>query len=125
MKYQNEFNFTREPTFHPAKAVVAREEAISRVDEHANLEWKDCALTAVMTVASVHAEFITDAVWAGLEELDASVTTHDGRAMGAVMRQAHRMGFITPTDRYAPSSRVKAHRRPMRIWKSELSRGLK
>jgi hypothetical protein len=47
-----------------------------------------------------------------------ATTTHEPRALGAVMRQLARDGVIEPTDTYAPSGRSQNHNRPQRIWRS-------
>jgi hypothetical protein len=94
-----------------------RDEAIQRVDEHAAPAWKDVAYAAVAHLSSVLPEFTTDEVWYAIANSD-DVTTHELRAMGAVMRRAQRAGLIEPTDRYMASTRAVCHSAPKRIWRA-------
>jgi hypothetical protein len=90
-----------------------RDEALDKVQSHANPEWMAEALDAVERLAGIHEEFTTDAVWAVVKS-----KTSEPRAMGAVMRTATKRGFIAPTDLHRPSQRKASHRRPVRVWKS-------
>jgi hypothetical protein len=91
-------------------------EAVERVERNADERWKFAALTAVIYLSHRRAEFTTDDVAEFLSHTD--VTTHEPRAMGAVMRRAARQGFIVATDRYRPSTRPQAHQNPKRVWRS-------
>ena len=97
-------------------ALTARDEALARVKEHADKEWKAEAMRAVVRVARERGRFTTDDVWAVLGESG----THEPRAMGAIMRQAARNGWVRATDEYVRSSRVACHARPLRVWESGL-----
>lgn len=94
-------------------AIQARDEAIERVDAHANTDWKAAAWNALLTVAERRRPFTTQDVW---DAIDPNCTTHEPRAMGALIQQAHRAGICRPTDRWVQSTRVVAHARPMRVW---------
>jgi hypothetical protein len=98
---------------------AARDEAIARVDEHADLDWKQIAGRAVRAVCEQLDEFTTDDIWRCLES-DPDADTHEHRAMGAVMLRARRAGWCAPTGRVRQSDRVVAHRGPKAIWKSLL-----
>lgn len=87
------------------------DETIKKAGENANAEWWTQAVRAVQHVAGTRSRFTTDDVW---ELLDAS--THEHRAMGAVMRHARSMGWCTPSREYQPSTRDVAHGRPVRVW---------
>lgn len=108
-------------TSHPAQhsifdsgaAAVATEDAIDRVDAHADPEWSNRALEAVRRVALRKSSFIVDEVWHELGEEPV-----EPRAMGPVMRRAAAKGLIARTERYQESERVTAHRNPRRIWQS-------
>ena len=95
-----------------------RDEALQRAERHAAEKWKQAALEAVEFLARNRSEFTSEAV---LEILERSpYTTHEPRAMGAVIRKAHRVGFIEPTDVFVPSVRSRTHRMPKRVWASRL-----
>ena len=107
------------PGLAPATEGEARlQDALRRVTEHANPEWWQAALTAVAELAGRHRGFTTDQVWQHLAAQ--ALTPHEPRALGAVMRVAARARLIAPTDRYVPSERPQAHRRPVRVWRSLL-----
>ena len=101
--------------FDHAEAMRAREDGIGRVEAHADALWSDMALQAARATALRFESFIVDAVW---DLLPKSAGTDDLRAMGAVMKQAQRLGYISPTDRLVLSNRVSAHRNPRRVWRS-------
>ena len=56
-----------------------------------------------------------DDVWDAL-----SFYPREPRALGSVLREAGRRGWIARTDRVRPSERVVNHGRPVRIWRSRL-----
>lgn len=92
------------------------DEAIDLVQAYANDNWIREVRRVVLSLARSQEEFTTDEVWAQVDLLDAS--THEPRAMGAVMRSASRARWITPTDRVRQSVRPECHRRPVRVWRS-------
>jgi hypothetical protein len=77
-------------------------------------DWIARGIEAVRAVASVVEDFTTDDVWAEIERPAGA----DPRAMGDVMRLAHKEGICEPTDRVRPS-RFESHGgRPLRVWRS-------
>jgi len=60
-------------------------------------------------------EFTTDDVWRILGDVPGP---HDGRAMGAAMREAQLAGLVRPTDRFKNSTQVSNHGRPKRLWRA-------
>ena len=92
------------------------EEAIQRAGEHAHPEWLAEARDAVYIVALRKPQFTTDDVWDAMAEV--KVTTHEPRAIGAVMRSAAKEGICAPTLTYLNSRRRACHLRPLRVWKS-------
>lgn len=40
----------------------------------------------------------------------------DGRALGAVMKKAAKLGYIKATDQYRKSNQPRCHARPKRVW---------
>lgn len=105
-------------SLYDAKASeAARDRSIQQVDEHAEPEWKALAYEAVRQTASdLPFGFTTDDVWLRIPE-DAE-PPHEPRAMGAIMRQAHRDGWIVPTRDHRPTARIVAHRNPKRVWRA-------
>jgi hypothetical protein len=81
--------------------------------------WYQAASRAIMLVAKREAVMTADDVW---RAIPAGLTTHDPRALGALMRAAKKAGIITPTKRWAESTRRVCHRRPMRVWRSLIRR---
>ena len=87
--------------------------AIGSAGQHADHRWKTLATAAVIRL-SMGGEFTTDDVWAQLEPQ--GVTTHENRALGAVMKAMQKCGLIAPTDHFRCSARAINHNRPVRIW---------
>ena len=104
-------------TDHDA-AQAATDEAIARVEGHADDDWKAAAYDAVVWLAERRPEFTTDAVWAVLARRDPDAATHERRAMGAVMRRAQADKIVQATERYHVSIRVECHGNPKRVWAS-------
>jgi hypothetical protein len=103
-----------------AAAMSARDEAVTRVGDHADPDWVEQTLDVIYCLAVAQAEITTDDVWATVGEVAA---THEPRALGAVMRQAARLGYVRASDRYIPSARPACHARPVRVWESLLRPG--
>lgn len=74
------------------EAIAAADEAIARVDEHADIDWKATATEAVRVLSLAGSEFTTDDVMEHLERMGAH--THDNRALGPVIRRAVRSNEI-------------------------------
>jgi|LakMenEpi03Aug12_release.lakeMendotaPanAssembly.Ray.scaffolds.fasta_scaffold317763_1 hypothetical protein len=84
--------------------------------ENANPSWRDAAYAIVEVIARERDEFTSDLVWERLS--DFGFSTHEPRAMGAVLRRAADAGLIQRTDRYVPTRRRAANRRPVAVWRS-------
>lgn len=91
---------------------------IEAVNYSADAKWKIEALRIVSELAATKHEFTTDDVWEQLDKLD--VSTHEPRAMGAVMTTARRMKLISSTLVHVISTRPACHSRPIKVWKSEI-----
>lgn len=107
----------RRTEFDMEASRAAADTAIEQASRHANPEFTRDALQAVHALASRRVHFTTDAVWA---LMSGQITTHEPRALGAVMRRAQKLGWIAPTDEYRCTVQVAAHRRPKRVWRSTL-----
>lgn len=82
-------------------------------------EWIATALIAVRKLASEMDVFTVDDIWA---ELDGVVDAPADRSvMGGVMKIAVFEAMCSATDRYSPSTRKESHRRPVRLWRSEIT----
>jgi len=92
-------------------------EAIDRAGNHADPDWKMEAQLALEAVIATYDYFTTDDVWQLLDERDVH-STHEPRAMGALIREQQRLRRITPTGRYKKSSRIECHKRPVMIWET-------
>ena len=92
--------------------------ALEAVEAHADADWKHAALEAVRLCAQQMPDFTTDQGWKVLSRTDSQ--THEPRAMGAIMRQAVSLGWVKPTDQYRPSDRPDCHKRPVKVWYSNL-----
>jgi hypothetical protein len=101
-------------------ARAARDEAIRRAGENANPEWSAGAMAVVCQLANKGSAFTTDDVHELLDQLVAAgrvARTHEPRALGAVMREAHKLGLIVPLDQWRQSKRRACHSRPLRVWR--------
>ena len=94
----------------------ARAEAVTRVSDHADPDWMQHALDAVLDLARTQEKVTSDDVWEVLDDI--AVETHDNRAMGAVMTEAARQEWLHRTDVTVLSRRPINHRRPIRLWTS-------
>lgn len=108
-------------SFDADVAKQARDQAIERVDKNTDSGWKQIAATIIYWLALTRQEFTTDAIWYLLGKLEAD-PPHEQRALGAVVQQAAKEGWIAKTDRVSPSVRPKCHARPLAVWRSLIFR---
>lgn len=99
-----------------SEGTEARDEALERVEYNAHREWLSCAYAAGKHIASYAEPFTADDIRHMMEVHYPGVTTHEPRAMGAIMNKLKRAGVITPTDRFIPSTRKERHNGPIRVW---------
>lgn len=95
-------------------ALAARDEALKRVEQAANEQWKNDALAAVRQTCEQRPDFISDDVW-NVGGLD---STREDRALGPVFLKAARAGWCVKTDRTRPS--VRSHGSGKPVWRSLL-----
>lgn len=75
--------------------------------------WSELAYEAVRHVAESKPEFTPDDIWAtGLHKPD------EARALGGVMRRAHRNGLIKKTGRVKPTTQPESHAADITVWQS-------
>ena len=102
--------------FDEPLAIALLEDAIERVGLNADQLWALEAFKIVEMLSIQRHDFTTDDVWEWMNQMHPTLTTHEPRAMGAVMRRASQMGLCVPTERYSKSLRPECHRRPIRVW---------
>ena len=98
--------------------IETKDEAIDRVEEHADAEWKDAAYLACCFCAEIFPRFTTDMLWDMMDKVFYRYETHEPRAMGAIMRRAARDKIIAATALYVRSDRPQCHGRPVAVWES-------
>jgi hypothetical protein len=108
---------------HQATPATGRDDAIQRVDRHADPELKAKMLEAVHLAATVREELTTDDVWDFLDAAGIDTSGLEPRVLGAVMVRAKGEGWIRPTDRVQTSNRTVNHGRPVRVWLSRIEGG--
>jgi hypothetical protein len=87
-------------------------EALDRVDEAADPDWKEEALAAVERTCRARQEFISDDIW----EIGGLESTREDRALGPVLMRAAREHWCIKTDRMRPSKRSHLSGKP--VWRS-------
>lgn len=90
-------------------------EGQDRAVNAANIKFLRLARWRIEQWSSQRTTFTADDLLLALAELD--VHTTENRALGGVIRTAHRDGLIAPTGRYLPSTRAVSHARPCREWR--------
>lgn len=104
---------TQDSLFDLAGARSARDEAMGRVEGHADPVWKEAATETLMEVVRSLAEFTSDDLWAlGLPK------PREPRALGPIMMRAVKNGYIKDSGRMKQSAQKGCHARPMRVWLS-------
>jgi len=97
-------------------AMAARDAAMAQVHANANLAWLIAAYTAAHRTALALPFFTSDDV---NERIDPSARTHEPRALGPVMKQAAKNGWIEKAPQPGKSSRRRSlHASPRTVWKS-------
>lgn len=97
---------------------AARDEAIARVETNMDDAWRVEAEGAISDCAMQLDVFTADDVWLRIKS-----APREPRALGAVMRYAHSLQIIEPTEGWRTTSRASSHARPLRVWKSLLRAG--
>jgi hypothetical protein len=94
-----------------------RERAIQQVEANADPLEFEAAVDAVFVAAVRKPELTTDDV---MEVLAGAWEPREPRVLGAVMRKAASLGWVTRTERWSESPRRESHARPKRVWTSLL-----
>lgn len=102
---------------HLAAGIQRRDDALDRVDTHADPEWKDAAKAAIRLLAETLPELTGDDLWRLVPK------PAEPRASGPIFRWAAGQGLIAATDRFVPTTQATSHASPSRVWKSLTYRG--
>lgn len=103
------------PVLDVAASEAGKRAGMGQVAAAADEGFADAALLAVERVARRQSELVCDDVWAQLD-----TRSHDNRALGPVMKQAERAGWIRATERFQLTAQARRHRAPVRIWASRV-----
>jgi hypothetical protein len=106
----------------PAPAQEAITEAIQRVDDCANKDWKIVFDQCVIDAAHKKSEITSDDVLAEWEAIPNRPSTHNLAAIGPAMKRAAREGVLTSTNRVERSARAVKHGIRHTIWASNIYR---
>lgn len=85
------------------------DDALQRVEEHADPDWKTTAYDVLVGLARRDGEWTTDDFWLAMRAQHPTVTTHEPRALGALIRRLLRDGLVEKTGRFSESVRPEAH----------------
>jgi hypothetical protein len=102
---------------HLAAGVLRRDEAIDRVDTHADDDWRTRARDAIRLLAETLPTLTGDDLWRVVEK------PAEPRASGAVFRWAASQGLIEPTADFVPTTQATSHASPSRVWRSKAYMG--
>lgn len=110
------FDIAPSPTHGCAGAVCGvchADTAVRHVGNAAAVDWLTTARQWITDLPPGY-RFTTDELWHYLGGTD--LTTHEPRALGAVIRGAKTAGEIRGTGRYVTSIRPECHARPIPVW---------
>jgi hypothetical protein len=99
-----------------------KHEGMARAERAANPVWTRAAMEATLEAAKILPKLTTDDV---LLMIDPSVSTHEMRALGPVMQNAAREGWIEKAQTLPVNcaTRPSNHSRPLQVWRSLVYRG--
>ena len=103
--------------FSKQQGEAARDEAIQRVEEAADEDFKSAAIEVIEFVARTTPRFTTDRVWYFITKRGIT-PPREPRVLGALMRKAAGRGWIEATNEHRLSTKSSNHRRPIRVWRS-------
>lgn len=110
--------------FRYADAKAARDEAMSRVEEHATPGWSETMFEIVVEVALRHKQFTSDDVHDLAVKRGVWDGTHDLRALGPViLRAAKAEACVKANIASVPSRRASLHASPRAVWDSLIYEG--
>lgn len=92
------------------------DEAIKRSYRNANLVWKEKTLQNLFDFCVQHETFSMNEFREYNKHMDPYIKTQDNRAMGGVVKEAQKRGWIKPTGNLTVSK--VGHKVPIQIWES-------
>lgn len=96
------------------EAIIARDDALARLEESTDSDWAERALRVLETLARTKADVHCDDLWQHIE------FPPEARASGAVWQRAARLGYIQRTNELRPSIHSNGSGKP--VWRSLLFR---
>jgi hypothetical protein len=98
---------------------------MAQCDSNADFRWKRWVDGAIQAAAKSHEFFTVDEVLAELESLPNPPGTHNLAALGPRMKEVSKvLKYMTATHEVRRSKRPEKHGNLMRIWKSNLYKGV-
>ncbi len=95
---------------------LSLDDLIQAVGDAADTELFEAALRECETVCLLKETFSIDDIHFRLT--NAGIHFENGSFLGAVMREAKKMGLCKPLQTFIPSERPERHHSPVRLWKS-------
>lgn len=95
----------------------AAEEAIEKVRRRLTPERELDYWGSLWITAKIHPILKADQVWEWRGRVGDD--EDDGSALGPVMKDAHKLGWLTHLD-YKPSERPVTHKKPLNVWRSRI-----
>ena len=96
---------------------AARDVGMARAKAAANPAWVEGVWECIKDIARQQAELSSDDIFRLADERGVEAT-HENRALGPLMKQAEREGYIEATQKFIDSERTSKHLSPIRVWRS-------
>jgi hypothetical protein len=93
--------------------------ARAKAQHDADEAWIAGALETIRALATARQTLSADDVWEGIEH-----PPREARTIGNALSRAHAAGLIEPTADHRPSRRAQNHKRPVRVWRSQIRRAV-
>lgn len=100
-----------------APGAIGKAEGMARVAEHAEPGFMAVANAALRSSALAMPYLTSNDVW---DRIPAGIETHENRAMGPIMQEGARAGWIVATKDYVKTRRPSRNQAPVMIWRSLL-----
>lgn len=91
------------------------EQAIKQVAANTPPDWRERALMAVEYLSRARQDFTADDVWQFLYDARVEMPAEPS-ALGPIMREAVKRGWITFTGQVRKSERPVSHQKMLRVW---------
>jgi hypothetical protein len=91
------------------------EHGIARAKANTPPEWRERALMAVEYLSRARQTFTADDVWQFLHDAHVEMP-HEPSALGPIMREASKKGWIRFTGQMTKSQRPVSHQNLLRVW---------